>query len=102
MGKAFILTEHPARLKPEILQKTAYRRRMRGASCSVSLDNRREHVRDSGGEALACVVEEGSRDLDDSRRTPTPGGPIPYSPPLEDAHLAGAERIATEITRKST
>jgi pyruvate/2-oxoglutarate/acetoin dehydrogenase E1 component len=30
----------------------------------------------------------------------TPDTPIPYSPPLEDAFLPGADRIAAEIRRR--
>jgi acetoin:2,6-dichlorophenolindophenol oxidoreductase subunit beta len=54
------------------------------------------------GEVLACVTEEGLGDLDDAWRITTPDSPIPYSPPLEDAHLPGAERIAAEIARRLT
>jgi pyruvate/2-oxoglutarate/acetoin dehydrogenase E1 component len=54
------------------------------------------------GEVLACITEEGLGDLDDAWRITTPNAPIPYSPPLEDAHLPGAERIATEISRRLT
>ena len=49
------------------------------------------------GELLALVTERGLSDLDDAWRITTPDSPIPYSPPLEDAHLPGAERIAAEI-----
>ena len=49
------------------------------------------------GEVLAVVAEEGLGDLDDAWRIATPDNPIPYSPPLEDAHVPGAERIAAEI-----
>ena len=52
------------------------------------------------GEVLALVTEEGLGDLDDAWRIATPDSPIPYSPPLEDAHLPGAERIAAEIARR--
>ena len=54
------------------------------------------------GEVLACVTEEGLGDLDDAWRITTPDSPIPYSPPLEDAHLPGAGRIAAEIARRLT
>jgi pyruvate/2-oxoglutarate/acetoin dehydrogenase E1 component len=54
------------------------------------------------GEVLACVTEEGLGDLDDAWRITTPDSPIPYSPPLEDAHLPGAERIAAEIAQRLT
>ncbi|MDX6474632.1 MAG: acetoin:2,6-dichlorophenolindophenol oxidoreductase subunit beta [Gaiellaceae bacterium] len=49
------------------------------------------------GEVLACVTEQGLGDLDDAWRIATPDSPVPYSPPLEDAFLPGAERIASEI-----
>ena len=49
------------------------------------------------GEVLALVTEHGLGDLDDAWRITTPDSPIPYSPPLEDAFLPGAGRIAQEI-----
>jgi acetoin:2,6-dichlorophenolindophenol oxidoreductase subunit beta len=49
------------------------------------------------GEVLALVTEQGLGDLDDAWRIATPNSPIPYSPPLEDAFLPGADRIASEI-----
>ena len=49
------------------------------------------------GEVLALVTEHGLGDLDDAWRITTPNSPIPYSPPLEDAFLPGAERIAAEV-----
>ena len=49
------------------------------------------------GEVLALVTEEGLGDLDDAWRITTPNSPIPYSPPLEDAFLPGADRIVAEI-----
>lgn len=49
------------------------------------------------GEVLALVVEHALGDLDDAWRIATPNHPIPYSPPLEDAFLPSAERIAEEI-----
>jgi pyruvate/2-oxoglutarate/acetoin dehydrogenase E1 component len=52
------------------------------------------------GEVLARVAEEALGHLDDAWRIATPNTPIPYSPPLEDAFLPGAERIATEIRRR--
>ena len=33
-------------------------------------------------------------------RITTPDTPVPYSPPLEDAHLPGPDRIVAEITRR--
>jgi pyruvate/2-oxoglutarate/acetoin dehydrogenase E1 component len=48
------------------------------------------------GEVLALVTEHGLGDLDDAWRITTPDSPIPYSPPLEDLHLPGPERIARE------
>jgi pyruvate/2-oxoglutarate/acetoin dehydrogenase E1 component len=49
------------------------------------------------GEVLALVTEEGLGDLDDAWRITTANGPIPYSPPLEDAFLPGPARIAAEV-----
>jgi pyruvate/2-oxoglutarate/acetoin dehydrogenase E1 component len=49
------------------------------------------------GEVLALVTEHGLGDLDDAWRIATPDAPIPYSPPLEDAHLPGPERIVAEV-----
>jgi pyruvate/2-oxoglutarate/acetoin dehydrogenase E1 component len=49
------------------------------------------------GEVLALVTEHGLGDLDDAWRIATPNTPIPYSPPLEDAFLPDAERIAREV-----
>jgi pyruvate/2-oxoglutarate/acetoin dehydrogenase E1 component len=52
------------------------------------------------GEVLALATERGLGDLDDAWRITTPDTPVPYSPPLEDAHLPGPERIASEIARR--
>jgi acetoin:2,6-dichlorophenolindophenol oxidoreductase subunit beta len=52
------------------------------------------------GEVLAVAVERGLEHLDDAWRIATPDTPIPYSPPLEDAHIPGADRIASEIERR--
>jgi pyruvate/2-oxoglutarate/acetoin dehydrogenase E1 component len=48
-------------------------------------------------EIVATAAEEGLGDLDDIRRLTTPDHPIPYSPPLEDAFLPGAEAIAATV-----
>jgi pyruvate/2-oxoglutarate/acetoin dehydrogenase E1 component len=52
------------------------------------------------GEVLATVTEQALGQLDDAWRIATPDTPIPYSPPLEDAFLPGADRIATEIRQR--
>jgi len=52
------------------------------------------------GEVVAVAVEQGLEHLDDAWRIATPNSPIPYSPPLEDAHIPGADRIASEIERR--
>jgi pyruvate/2-oxoglutarate/acetoin dehydrogenase E1 component len=48
-------------------------------------------------EILALVTEHGLGDLDDAWRITTPNSPIPYSPPLEDAFIPDADRIAREV-----
>jgi pyruvate/2-oxoglutarate/acetoin dehydrogenase E1 component len=52
------------------------------------------------GEVLARATEDALGDLDDAWRIATADSPIPYSPPLEDAHLPDAERIASEVARR--
>ena len=49
------------------------------------------------GEVLSVVTEQGLGDLDDAWRIATANQPVPYSPPLEDAFLPDAARIAAEI-----
>jgi pyruvate/2-oxoglutarate/acetoin dehydrogenase E1 component len=53
------------------------------------------------GEVLAVVTEQGLGDIDDAWRITTPDAPVPYSPPLEDAFLPGAQRIADEVRRRT-
>ena len=53
------------------------------------------------GEVLALVTEQGLGELDDAWRITTPDGPIPYSPPLEDAFLPGADKIVAEVLARS-
>ena len=53
------------------------------------------------GEVLALLTEQGLGDIDDAWRITTPNSPIPYSPPLEDAFLPGAARIAEEVLARS-
>jgi acetoin:2,6-dichlorophenolindophenol oxidoreductase subunit beta len=48
-------------------------------------------------EVLATVAQEGLGDIDDARRLTTPDHPIPYSPPLEDAFVPGADAIAAAV-----
>src|SRR3954452_270144 len=52
------------------------------------------------GEVLALVTEHGLGDLDDAWRITTATSPIPYSPPLEDAFLPGAQRIVREVRER--
>jgi pyruvate/2-oxoglutarate/acetoin dehydrogenase E1 component len=52
------------------------------------------------GEVLALVTEKGLGDLDDAWRITTPNSPIPYSPPLEDMFLPGADRIAEQVLER--
>jgi acetoin:2,6-dichlorophenolindophenol oxidoreductase subunit beta len=52
------------------------------------------------GEVLAIVAEHGLHDIDDVWRLTTADHPIPYSPPLEDAFLPGAEAIARSVTER--
>jgi acetoin:2,6-dichlorophenolindophenol oxidoreductase subunit beta len=49
------------------------------------------------GEALSLVVERSLEDIDDAWRLATPDLPIPYSPPLEDAHLPGVDAIVASV-----
>jgi acetoin:2,6-dichlorophenolindophenol oxidoreductase subunit beta len=76
---------------------------LEGILASVAKTNRIAVVEEGpltggwAGEVLALVTEEGLGDLDDAWRIATPNSPIPYSPPLEDAFLPGAERIAREV-----
>jgi pyruvate/2-oxoglutarate/acetoin dehydrogenase E1 component len=48
-------------------------------------------------EVLARTTERALGDLDDAWRITTADAVIPYSPPLEDAFLPNAERIAAEV-----
>jgi pyruvate/2-oxoglutarate/acetoin dehydrogenase E1 component len=52
------------------------------------------------GEVVALAVEHGLHDVDDVWRIATADHPVPYSPPLEDAFLPGAERIAAEVRQR--
>jgi pyruvate/2-oxoglutarate/acetoin dehydrogenase E1 component len=52
------------------------------------------------GEVLAEVTEHALGHLDDAWRIATPNTPIPYSPPLEDAFLPGADRLCVEIRQR--
>lgn len=49
------------------------------------------------GEVMALVTEHALGELDDAWRITMVDGPVPYSPPLEDAFLPGVDRIVTEI-----
>lgn len=52
------------------------------------------------GEVLAAVTEESLGHLDDAWRLTTADLPIPYSPPLEDAFLPGAETIVRTVLER--
>jgi pyruvate/2-oxoglutarate/acetoin dehydrogenase E1 component len=51
-------------------------------------------------EILALATEHGLGDLDDAWRITTANSPIPYSPPLEDAFIPDADRIAREVMER--
>jgi pyruvate/2-oxoglutarate/acetoin dehydrogenase E1 component len=51
-------------------------------------------------EVLALATEHGLGDLDDAWRITTANSPIPYSPPLEDAFIPDADRIAREVLQR--
>ena len=51
-------------------------------------------------EVLAAATETLGGALRDGWRIAAPDHPIPYSPPLEDAFLPSAERIAAEVTSR--
>jgi pyruvate/2-oxoglutarate/acetoin dehydrogenase E1 component len=53
------------------------------------------------GEVLSVITEQGLDDIDDAWRITTADGPVPYSPPLEDAFLPGAARIADEVRQRA-
>ena len=46
---------------------------------------------------VGAVAAEALEDLDDAWMLTTPDTPIPYSPPLEDAFLPGAQAIADSV-----
>lgn len=52
------------------------------------------------GEVLAVVAEHGLHDIDDVWRLATADHPIPFSPPLEDAFLPGADAIVTSVCER--
>ena len=52
------------------------------------------------GGILADVAEGALEYLDDVWRLTTPDAPVPYSPPLEDAFLPGADRLRAEIRQR--
>lgn len=54
------------------------------------------------GEVLAQVTAHALEYLDDAWRVTTPSTPIPYSPPLEDAFLPGADRIVEAVLQRSS
>ncbi|HWV85094.1 MAG TPA: pyruvate dehydrogenase complex E1 component subunit beta [Capillimicrobium sp.] len=52
------------------------------------------------GEVMAVAAEGALHDVDDLWRIACPDHPIPYSPPLEDAFLPGAEAIAASVRER--
>jgi len=52
------------------------------------------------GEVLSTVIEGALHDIDDAWRLATADHPIPYSPPLEDAFLPGADAIAASVRER--
>jgi acetoin:2,6-dichlorophenolindophenol oxidoreductase subunit beta len=52
------------------------------------------------GEILARAVEHSLEDIDDAWRLTTPDCPVPYSPPLEDAFIPGADAIASSVRER--
>jgi pyruvate/2-oxoglutarate/acetoin dehydrogenase E1 component len=52
------------------------------------------------GEILAAITHEALDDLDDAWRLTTPDVPIPYSPPLEDAHYPGTDQIVASVLER--
>ena len=54
------------------------------------------------GEVLAQMTAHALEYLDDAWRVTTPSTPIPYSPPLEDAFLPGADRIVEAVLQRSS
>jgi len=67
----------------------------------AALDSVRLEPAATAVKVLARVTEEGLGDLDDAWRIATAESPVPYSPPLEDAFLPNAERIAGEIRTRT-
>jgi pyruvate/2-oxoglutarate/acetoin dehydrogenase E1 component len=51
-------------------------------------------------DVLAAVAHEALDDLDDAWRLATPDTPVPYSPPLEDAHFPDRERIVASVLER--
>jgi acetoin:2,6-dichlorophenolindophenol oxidoreductase subunit beta len=49
---------------------------------------------------VGAVAQEALEDLDDAWVLATPDTPVPYSPPLEDAFLPGAEAIAGSVRER--
>jgi pyruvate/2-oxoglutarate/acetoin dehydrogenase E1 component len=52
------------------------------------------------GEVVARVTEQALGSLDEAWRLTTPDHPIPYSPPLEDAFLPGADAIERSVRER--
>jgi pyruvate/2-oxoglutarate/acetoin dehydrogenase E1 component len=52
------------------------------------------------GEVLALALERAIEHIDHGSRIATPNTAVPYSPPLEDDHFPGVQRIASLIKER--
>ena len=54
----------------------------------------------SGEDTNPTTPETPTNTPSDTPSRTTPDTPVPYSPPLEDAHLPGVDRIVAEVSRR--